>query len=226
MREQFAEDPGRSAPQSLDGSPEPQPEEPLIEPEHWARVADVLETSGDELMASLVKLTGNVGDAEDLLQDACQRAALALSRGSYKEEGKMLPWMIRIAQNRFIDNYRRRARHRRIFGLPGDPEVLLRDAADPEAEVEDEVTHADYETQLLAFCREVLDADQFDAWFAMRIQDLSAKDIAEQFGINLSTVRTRVHRAEQYLRASLRERPDLLVGFVFSQKDRERLLED
>ena len=45
--------------------------------------------------------------AEDLSQDTFIKAVETLKSGRYNEEGKFLPWIVRIAHNLAIDYFRR-----------------------------------------------------------------------------------------------------------------------
>jgi RNA polymerase sigma-70 factor (ECF subfamily) len=56
--------------------------------------------------------------AEDLLQDTFVKAVKTIKSGRYNEQGKFLPWIIRIAHNLAIDYFRHERRY---------PNVLLED---------------------------------------------------------------------------------------------------
>jgi RNA polymerase sigma-70 factor (ECF subfamily) len=58
--------------------------------------------------------------AEDLMQDTFVKAVKTIKSGRYNEQGKFLPWIIRIAHNLAIDYFRRERRY---------PSVLLEDNA-------------------------------------------------------------------------------------------------
>jgi RNA polymerase sigma-70 factor (ECF subfamily) len=45
--------------------------------------------------------------AEDIFQDTFFKVIQTLKKGQYNEEGKFLPWVIRIARNLIVDHYRR-----------------------------------------------------------------------------------------------------------------------
>ena len=45
--------------------------------------------------------------AEDVFQDTFIKVIKTLKRGAYNEEGKFLPWVMRIAHNLVIDHFRR-----------------------------------------------------------------------------------------------------------------------
>ena len=48
--------------------------------------------------------------AEDIFQDTFIKVINTLKRGRYNEEGKFLPWVMRIAHNLVIDHFRRNKR--------------------------------------------------------------------------------------------------------------------
>lgn len=45
--------------------------------------------------------------AEDVFQDTFIKVIQTLKRGTYNDEGKFLPWVLRIAHNLIIDHFRR-----------------------------------------------------------------------------------------------------------------------
>ena len=58
--------------------------------------------------------------AEDLLQDSFIKAINKLKSGDYSEEGKFLPWIMRIAHNMAIDHFRKNKRY---------PTIVLEDGS-------------------------------------------------------------------------------------------------
>src|SRR5690554_1034970 len=48
--------------------------------------------------------------AEDIFQDTFVKVILTLKEGKYSEEGKFLPWVMRIAHNLAIDHFRSKTR--------------------------------------------------------------------------------------------------------------------
>ena len=49
--------------------------------------------------------------AEDLLQDTFIKALKTIKKGKYNEQGKFLPWIVRIAHNLAIDYFRKERRY-------------------------------------------------------------------------------------------------------------------
>lgn len=54
--------------------------------------------------------------AEDIFQDAFMKVIDTLRAGRYNEEGKFLPWVLRIAHNLSIDHFRKQAKMPTISG--------------------------------------------------------------------------------------------------------------
>ena len=53
--------------------------------------------------------------AEDLMQETCIKVINTIKSGKYNEEGKFLPWILRIAHNLAIDYFRRAKRYPTII---------------------------------------------------------------------------------------------------------------
>ena len=58
--------------------------------------------------------------AEDLMQDSFVKAVDTIKSGKYNDEGKFLPWILRIAHNLAIDHFRRDKRY---------PEIVFEDGS-------------------------------------------------------------------------------------------------
>mgnify|MGYP006159808219 FL=1 len=59
--------------------------------------------------------------AEDILQDVFIKTIKTIKNGKYNEEGKFLPWIIRVARNQSIDHFRKQKRN---------PKITLADGSD------------------------------------------------------------------------------------------------
>ena len=121
---------------------------------------------------------------EDVFQDAFIKVIRTLKRGNYNEQGKFLPWVMRIAHNLVIDYFRKNNRMPK-FKNKGDFDIfsVLSDES-PNAEnkiVENQI--ADHVRILL----EELPEDQKTV-IKMRIyQDMSFKEISENTGVSINT---------------------------------------
>ena len=61
--------------------------------------------------------------AEDVFQDTFIKVIRTLKRGKYNEEGKFLPWVMRIAHNLVIDHFRKNNRMPK-FDNSGDFDIF------------------------------------------------------------------------------------------------------
>lgn len=60
-----------------------------------------------KIFSSIIVVVKDQQLAEDIFQDTFFKVIQTLKRGQYNEEGKFLPWVIRIARNLIIDHFRR-----------------------------------------------------------------------------------------------------------------------
>ncbi len=60
-----------------------------------------------KIFSSIIIVVKDQQLAEDIFQDTFFKVIQTLKRGQYNEEGKFLPWVIRIARNLIIDHFRR-----------------------------------------------------------------------------------------------------------------------
>ena len=145
------------------------------------------------------RLTGfiysKVGDrelTEDIFQDTFMKVIRTLKRGAYNEEGKFLPWVMRIAHNLIIDHYRKNNRmpmysskdSDNIFSLMGDDKL----------NIEKQLIKNQIDSDLVAMIKE-LPQDQQEV-LEMRIyKDMSFKEISDNTGVSINTALGRMRYA-------------------------------
>lgn len=130
------------------------------------------------------RILGDRGDAEDVAQEACARAAVRWDRLAERPEG----WVVRVAANLAIDRYRRRRRP-----LP-DPWTGF------------SVADADAAERLdLARALRRLPRRQRQVAVLRYLADWSEKDVARELGCSVGTVKSTGARALVALRRRLRE---------------------
>jgi RNA polymerase sigma-70 factor (ECF subfamily) len=141
--------------------------------------------------------------AEDLFQDTFIKVINTLRTGGYKDEGKFLQWVMRIANNLKIDYFRREQRMP-LYENGGDFDIFnTLGIEDPSVEqkMAQEQIYADIKElvqYLPAEQREVLE---------MRIyQDVSFKEIAEITKVSINTALGRMRYALINLRKLVEER--------------------
>ena len=145
--------------------------------------------------------------AEDIFQETFIKVIKTLKRGVYNEEGKFLPWVMRIAHNLVIDFFRKNNRiptfdnndEFDIFQLIGDGNPTAERAMIEEQVVED----------LQKLIVELPD-DQKDVLTMRLYKDMSFKEIAESTGVSINTALGRMRYAIINLRKLIEENQIIL----------------
>jgi RNA polymerase sigma-70 factor (ECF subfamily) len=155
---------------------------------------EVVRQHADRVYRLAYRLSGNAQDADDLTQDTFIRVFRSLS--SY-QPGTFEGWLHRITTNLFLDMVRRRNRVR-MEALPDDYDRVPGDEPSPE--------QAFTEAHLDSDLQEALDAlaPEFRAAVVLcDVEGLSYEEIGATLGVKMGTVRSRIHRGRQALRAAL-----------------------
>lgn len=130
--------------------------------------------------------------AEDVFQDTFIKVIKTLKKGNYNEEGKFLPWVMRIAHNLVIDHFRKSNRMPK-FQNNGDFDIfsVLQDSSlDAEKRIIKDQIESD--VQLLI---EELPHDQKEVLVMRVYKDMSFKEISEQTGVSINTALGRMRYA-------------------------------
>jgi RNA polymerase sigma-70 factor (ECF subfamily) len=147
--------------------------------------------------------------AEDIFQDTFIKVINTLKRGAYNEEGKFLPWVMRIAHNLLIDHFRR---NKRI------PKFNNTDEFDIFSVLGDEVLNVEKQlikNQILEDVRgliQELPEDQKDVLIMRMYKDMSFKEIAENTDVSINTALGRMRYALINLRKLIEKHNIILVN--------------
>ena len=130
--------------------------------------------------------------SEDIFQDTFIKVINSLQKGKYNEEGKFLPWMMRIAHNLMIDHFRKEAKMRKV--RPTD-EFDIFDVLDDGNKNQEEVmmktqVHADLKVLI-----EQLPKDQKEVLKMRYFEDLSFKQISNLTETSINTALGRMRYA-------------------------------
>ena len=129
---------------------------------------------------------------EDIFQDTFIKVINTLKRGKYNEEGKFLPWVMRIAHNLVIDHFRRNKRMPK-FDNSGDFNIFSV-LSDSGLNAEKQIIKDQIESDLREVIRE-LPEDQLEV-LTMRIyKEMSFKEISERTGVSINTALGRMRYA-------------------------------
>ncbi|WP_034893073.1 RNA polymerase sigma factor [Gillisia sp. Hel_I_29] len=130
--------------------------------------------------------------ADDVFQDTFIKVINTLKRGKYNEEGKFLPWVMRIAHNLVIDHFRKNKRMPK-FENNGDFNIFSV-LSDGDLNVETQLIKDQIEVDVQELIKE-LPEDQLEV-LTMRIyKDMSFKEISELTGVSINTALGRMRYA-------------------------------
>jgi len=133
----------------------------------------------------------------DVFQDTFIKVIKTLKSNSYNEEGKFLPWVMRISHNLVVDHYRktkkmplyRETEEFSIFSIMSDDSLTI----------ENKIIADQVEMDLKRLIEE-LPADQKEVLVMRMYQDMSFKEISESTGVSINTALGRMRYALMNLR--------------------------
>ncbi|MBU2650304.1 MAG: sigma-70 family RNA polymerase sigma factor [Bacteroidetes bacterium] len=146
--------------------------------------------------------------ADDIFQDTFIKVINTIRSGSYKEEGKFIQWVMRIAHNLIIDHFRK---SKRIPVVDNDVDgfdifdllPLLDDSI--EDSLVTEQIHRDVRKLI-----EYLPPEQKEVLYMRHYSDMSFKDIAEVTNVSINTALGRMRYALINLRKLVKEKNVIL----------------
>ncbi len=134
---------------------------------------------------------------DDIFQDTFIKVIKTLKSNSYNEEGKFLPWVMRIAHNLIIDHFRKNKK------MPMFRETeefsIFSIMTDNSQTVENRMITDQVEKDLKKLIEELPD-DQKEVLVMRIYQDLSFKEISELTGVSINTALGRMRYALMNLR--------------------------
>jgi RNA polymerase sigma-70 factor (ECF subfamily) len=148
--------------------------------------------------------------ADDIFQDTFIKVVKSLRLGKYKDEGRFLSWVIRIAHNLIMDHYRK------INQLPKhESRIQNFDVLDRLIEQSTSIEDSMIETQIhadLSILIEELPDNQKEVLLMRLFKDMSFKEIADQTDVSINTALGRMRYAVINLRKMIEER-----NLIFTQ---------
>jgi len=129
---------------------------------------------------------------EDIFQDTFIKVIRTLKRGSYSEEGKFLPWVMRIAHNLIIDHFRKNKRMPKFEG--SEDFNIFSVIKDDKLNVESQLIKDQIDSDLSIIIEE-LPEDQKEVLIMRIYKDMSFKEIAENTGVSINTALGRMRYA-------------------------------
>lgn len=146
---------------------------------------------------------------DDIFQDTFIKVIKTLKSNSYNEEGKFLPWVMRIAHNLIIDHFRRNKK------MPMFRETeefsIFSIMTDNSMTIENQMITNQVEKDLRKIIDE-LPHDQKEVLMMRIYQDLSFKEISELTGVSINTALGRMRYALMNLRKVIEKHQIILTN--------------
>jgi RNA polymerase sigma-70 factor (ECF subfamily) len=161
----------------------------------------------DRIYSMVHQLLRNPEDAEEVTQDAFIRAHRGLV--NFRGESAFSTWLYQIAtnlaRNRYWYWWRRRRDHTVSFDQPLGPgnETTLAEVFPSELETPEEATVTQELVTRVAECMHKLSPKHREILVLRNVKNLSYEEIGEILGISVGTVKSRIARARESLRAKL-----------------------
>ena len=178
--------------------------------------------SGDEsALASLIErhqskiygfIYSKVNDrdlSDDIFQDTFIKVIKTLKTKSYNEEGKFLPWVMRIAHNLVVDHFRKAKKM--PFQRETEEYSIFNYMTDNAPTSESQMITEQVEVDLTRLLDELPD-DQKEVLVMRMYQDLSFKEIAELTGVSINTALGRMRYALLNLRKIIEKNQIILTN--------------
>ncbi|RLD55757.1 MAG: RNA polymerase subunit sigma-24 [Bacteroidetes bacterium] len=142
--------------------------------------------------------------AEDLFQETFIKVIQSLRGGKYKDNGKFLSWVIRIAHNLIIDHFRKEKQMNTLSN--DDSEVdLFNSKKLSDSNIEELIIDSQIKSEVRVLISELPD-DQREVVLLRHYGGLSFKEIANQTDVSINTALGRMRYALINLRKLIQEK--------------------
>jgi RNA polymerase sigma-70 factor (ECF subfamily) len=129
---------------------------------------------------------------EDIFQDTFIKIINTLKKGNYREEGKFLPWTMRIAHNLIIDHFRR-VNKSKVFNNTDEFDIfsVLKDDS---LNAENQIVREQIYENIRSLIQELPD-DQKEVLLMRMYREMSFKEIADATNVSINTALGRMRYA-------------------------------
>lgn len=140
--------------------------------------------------------------AEDIFQETFIKVINTLKAGRYNDEGKFLPWVMRIAHNMVIDHFRREKRAPTVVNGDGFDIFEVLPFADENIELKLMKNQRDIDLRKII---QLLPDDQKEVLIMRHFCNMSFKEIADITDVSINTALGRMRYALNNLRRMIED---------------------
>lgn len=167
----------------------------------------LLQRHKQKIFSSILTIVRDRALAEDIFQDTFFKVIITLKKKQYNEEGKFLPWVIRIARNLIIDHFRR------IKKMPPMPVFINEEGEEisvfSSLAAEDDLAVKDENALFKKHVRNLVNGlpdDQKEVVLMRMYYDMSFKEISEFTNVSINTSLGRMRYAIINLKKMISEK--------------------
>jgi RNA polymerase sigma-70 factor, ECF subfamily len=163
-----------------------------------------------QIFSFLMSKLKNKAIAEDLFQDVFVKVISTMKAGKYKEEGKFLPWVMRISHNIMIDHFRKSNKMKMVRAIKNgvdesDEFDVLTNIKESSKRVDKEMEFTQIRGDLKKLIR-LLPEDQKEVLIMRHYYKMSFKEISEMTNVSINTALGRMRYALMNLRKMISEK--------------------
>jgi len=172
---------------------------------------ELIKRHKDRVYTYILLIVKNPHIADDLFQDTFIKVIKSLEKKKYKDEGRFLSWVIRIAHNLTIDYFRKNKNQNTYSNDDGEID-LLNSPKFSDTTVEEQLID-DQKVKDVRFLIDKLPKDQKQVVLMRHYGDMSFKELAEQTGVSINTALGRMRYALINMRKLMEEHKMNLANF-------------
>lgn len=172
----------------------------------WA-LAQLIERHKSRIYSFIISKVKDRDLADDIFQETFIKVINTIRKENYNEEGKFLPWVMRISHNLVIDHFRRQNKVQ--FQREQEEYSIFNKIIDDQMNIETQLVTEQIEDDLQSLILR-LPTDQQEIVRMRMYDDLSFKEISEQSGISINTALGRMRYAIINLRKIIAENKIIL----------------
>lgn len=168
----------------------------------------LLKRHKDQVYTKIYFMVKDSDLAEDIFQDTFIKVIKTLRSGRYNEEGKFLPWVMRIAHNLTIDHFRRGKKMQAVRS--DDEHDVFATISQDDMHVEDQMVH----DQIMGDVRKLIDKlppEQKEVVIMRHYYGMSFKEIAESCDVSINTALGRMRYALINMRKVAEQKQTILT---------------
>lgn len=168
-------------------------------------ISELVKRYKSRIYSSIYFLVRKREVAEDLFQETFIKIISCLRKDAYNEQGKFLPWALRIAHNLVIDHFRKE----KLMPMQYDQEEysVFDVLAGQGRNAAEQIVY----NEKIAFVRSLIDRlppEQREIVILRHYAGLSFKEISKMLDININTALGRMHYAVLKMRDMVAKAPD------------------